>query len=309
MHPHHIGIVLGLVACVLNATGMNFQKIGQQNKSTKITIFGLSLSAIAGISDVSSFSFAPQSLLAPLGAITLVCNLLAAPLIDSNEKLTKIDVLATAIISAGVVGCVLASLSKDDDDDDSSSDSFRYIDDLTDTVTRPVAIQFVCSIQALLAILFVAMIRLEKTFKGSNETPGLLGAVYPIISGLLACLTVTSAKFAGEVTKLIEKSSDTINTTPLLVGGWGMVIGGAIMNTYMMNRGFSMGISSLFAVPVMSGCAVVSNTLSGAFFWGESLAFSEYQRKAIPISVGIVLLGIAVLLSKPLPVKKKEKES
>ena len=70
------------------------------------------------------------------------------------------------------------------------------------------------------------------------------------------------------------------------------------MNTYMMNRGFSKGISSLFAVPVMSGCAVVFNTLSGAFFWGESSTFTEYQWKAIPISVGIVLLGISVLLSK-----------
>eukprot|EP00938_MAST-03A_sp_MAST-3A-sp1_P001926 g1926.t1 len=289
MHPHHLGIVLGLIACVLNATGMNFQKIGQQNGRGYVTIFGLILSAIAGISDVSSFSFAPQSLLAPLGAITLVCNLLVAPLIDAKEKLTKIDILATTIISAGVVGCVSASLG---DNEKSSTAPFRNLKDLEETITRPVALQFICAVQALLAILFISMFRLEKTLD-SSSSPGLRGAIYPIISGLLACLTVTSAKFAGEVTKLNDESS-----TWLLVCGWGMVAGGAVMNTYMMNRGFSKGISSLFAVPVMSGCAVVFNTLSGAFFFGESSTFTAYQWKAIPISVGIVLLGISVLLSK-----------
>ena len=194
MHPHHLGITLGLIACVLNATGMNFQKIGQQNGRGYVTIFGLILSAIAGISDVSSFSFAPQSLLAPLGAITLVCNLLVAPLIDAKEKLTKIDILATTIISAGVVGCVSASLG---DNENSSTAPFRNLKDLEETITRPVAIQFICAVLALLAVLFISMFRLEKTLDSSSSPPGFRGAIYPVISGLFVCLTMTSAKFVG----------------------------------------------------------------------------------------------------------------
>ena len=278
---------------MLNATGMNFQKIGQQNQRGYVTIFGLAMSAVAGVADVSSFSFAPQSLLAPLGAITLVCNLLLAPLIDAKEKLTKIDVLATFVISIGVVGCVSASLGNNENN---STAPFRNLKDLGDKVTRPVALQFIGVVQALLCVLFISMLRLEKTLRSDgSSSPGFRGAIYPIISGLLACLTVTSAKFAGEVTKLNDA---TTSATWLLVVGWGMVVGGAIMNTFMMNRGFSKGISSLFAVPLMSGCAVVFNTLSGAFFWGESLTFTSYQWKAIPISVGIVLLGISILLTK-----------
>ena len=264
---------------------------------------------ISGISDILSFGFAPQSLLAPLGAITLVCNLLVAPLIDAKEKLTKIDILATTIISVGVIGCVSASLG---DNENSSTVTFNNLQDLEDTVTRPVAIQFICAVLALLAILFISMFRLEKR----SDSPGFRGAIYPIISGLFVCLTMTSAKFVGEVGKLNDESS----TTWLLVFGWLLVLSGALMNVYIMNRGFSKGIASLFSVPIVSGCAVMFSTLSGAFFWGESSNFTAYQWKAIPISVAIVLLGISVLLSKatasgrwwwwttkgmPLTVKKK----
>ena len=48
MQSHHIGILLRLIACVLNATGVNFQKIGQQSSSNGrwLILGGLALSAV-----------------------------------------------------------------------------------------------------------------------------------------------------------------------------------------------------------------------------------------------------------------------
>ena len=48
MQSHHIGILLRLIACVLNATGVNFQKIGQQSSSNGrwLILGGLTLSAV-----------------------------------------------------------------------------------------------------------------------------------------------------------------------------------------------------------------------------------------------------------------------
>ena len=48
MRSRHIGILLRLIACVLNATGVNFQKIGQQSSSNGrwLILGGLALSGV-----------------------------------------------------------------------------------------------------------------------------------------------------------------------------------------------------------------------------------------------------------------------
>ena len=56
MQSHHIGILLRLIACVLNATGVNFQKIGQQSSNGRCMIVGgLALSGVR-IDDVFTFA-------------------------------------------------------------------------------------------------------------------------------------------------------------------------------------------------------------------------------------------------------------
>lgn len=60
----------------------------------------------ASIADVIALCFAPQSLIAPLGALTMVSNVVFAPLL-LHEKIGVRDLIATAIILSGSVIAVI----------------------------------------------------------------------------------------------------------------------------------------------------------------------------------------------------------
>merc|ERR1711965_1249207 len=63
------------------------------------------MSASCGLLDMASFAFAPQSLLAPFGSLTLVLNLLvAAPL--HGDAVAKSDLLSTFLVVSGVATCL-----------------------------------------------------------------------------------------------------------------------------------------------------------------------------------------------------------
>jgi uncharacterized membrane protein len=57
---------------------------------------------IGSAADFVALSFAPQSLVAPLGALTMVSNVIFAPLILREHVTTK-DLIATFIILSGSV--------------------------------------------------------------------------------------------------------------------------------------------------------------------------------------------------------------
>lgn len=62
--------------------------------------------------DFSALTFAPQSLIAPLGSLTLVSNTIFAPLL-LKEKIEKRDVLATATIILGSTIAVMFASHED----------------------------------------------------------------------------------------------------------------------------------------------------------------------------------------------------
>ena len=67
-------------------------------------ITGLALTVLGSIADFAALAFAAQSLVAILGSLTLVVNILLAPLM-LNEKVSQTDVRAVVMI---VIGCMIA---------------------------------------------------------------------------------------------------------------------------------------------------------------------------------------------------------
>ena len=65
-------------------------------------VFGQALIVLDAIMDVISFGLAPQTVLAPLGAMTLVFNTLVSPVM-LKEKLAKKDWIATVVIITGIL--------------------------------------------------------------------------------------------------------------------------------------------------------------------------------------------------------------
>lgn len=289
------GIGLSLTACVLNACGMNLQKIGQVQNKARVICGGLSLSAVAGVVDMISFSFAPQSVLAPLAAVTLVVNLFLAPLMSKGEKLTKIDFVATAVICIGVVGSISTSSTSGE-----NAKTFATARDLVDFTTRTTGLRFIGTYIFTLTFLLITLKRVEarRIRKKDESGPlGLTGALYPLLSAMMVMITVTGAKLSGEVAKISNSETATVRTVLASVG-IGLTVCGAICNAIFMNRGFARGNSSLFATPILSGAAVVLNTLAGAIFWDEASALRTRQIMYLALSVHVVVAGVGILLTK-----------
>ena len=106
-----VGVVLVVLASVENTTGIllmkrSFGETGQheERKDKLLWVAGLILMILGSASDFIAFGFAAQSLIAPLGATTLLCNAILAPLIV-GEKVAKSDWAASAVITTG---CVVA---------------------------------------------------------------------------------------------------------------------------------------------------------------------------------------------------------
>ena len=99
------GIALACLAASMNATGLNLQRYAQRHGLRVLNAVGLALAVLCGVADMASFGFAPQSLLAPFGSLTLVINLLLAPVLH-GDQIRTVDLSSTALVFAGVAICL-----------------------------------------------------------------------------------------------------------------------------------------------------------------------------------------------------------
>ena len=148
-----IGILLACLAATMNATGLNLQRFAMRRGSSVLNLIGMIMSSACGLLDMASFSFAPQSLLAPFGALTLVINLLvAAPL--HGDVIGGSDLLSTLLVVSGVATC-LANANTDATE--------RTYEEIVSLLYRP---QFHAWLGLLLGGIGAAAARLRTGFAG-----------------------------------------------------------------------------------------------------------------------------------------------
>lgn len=110
-----LGVITSLLACFGTVAGMMLQKYSHNKNdalppdlrkpSYKRPMWWMSLFLMIVVPaplDVLSLALAPQSLLAPLSAVTLLLNVLLSP-VFLGEKLTRVEIGATALIFIGAV--------------------------------------------------------------------------------------------------------------------------------------------------------------------------------------------------------------
>ena len=167
------GFSIGLAFSFLAALGLNLQKLSMNREAKKpkckrrptirqpLWVIGLSLITSGSLLDFVAFGMAPQSLLAPLGALSLVWNLLIAPLFN-KEKLTRQNLVATAIIVFGTLLTVIFA---------SHTTPTYTLEDLTALYYQPVMIVYMVCIVSFLLFMAERLRRIEKfVLKNSNSS-------------------------------------------------------------------------------------------------------------------------------------------
>lgn len=181
-------ILLSLLFSFLAAVGVNLQKLSMAKEEASSTsrppyfqplwLLGLSVIALDAVGDFIFIGMAPQSLLVPLGALTLGFNFLLAPVFH-NEIVTVGIVVATAIVYCGTILTVLFA-PKDKSDYD--------LDDIRFFATNP---------QFLWFELFSALFACGTFLLG--ETKGYGAGHYCALAGCCGGQTLLLAKCLSEL--------------------------------------------------------------------------------------------------------------
>ena len=280
----YIGIALAILASCMNCLGINLQKVGSRRGSAMITTLGLVLASATGIVDMASFAFAPQSLLAPFGACTLVLNLILAPPLH-GQQIRRVDLVSTALVVAGVATCL-------------SNSSFeavtRTLEELRALPVRPAYVRWAVGLATAVGLAAAHAAR-----------GGRLSALcFPLIAGALGGCNALSAKFIGELAGA---------GAPLLPD---LAIAGAAIAVFATSQlaVLNVGIgrySSLVVVPVFVACFVTFNAVGGGIFFLDFAKFTPEQMQAYAGGLALLVGGVLLLAANPAeePAAEKAKAS
>ena len=89
-----LGILLAIFANFVQNTGVNLQKyshtINEQNDNynyvtDKVWLSGILLNVLGALCELSSLAFAPQSIIAPIGSISILINMMYSRFLHNNK--------------------------------------------------------------------------------------------------------------------------------------------------------------------------------------------------------------------------------
>merc|ERR1719253_1716548 len=119
---------------------------------TLIWMGGLAMMICGAILDFVAFGFAAQSLIAPLGSVTLICNVILAPLM-LGEKVKASDWVASIVIATG---CTVAIAFGDHD-----TKTYKF-DDLMELYHSAAVIAYLPLVGTITVACFVVNYCIEK---------------------------------------------------------------------------------------------------------------------------------------------------
>ena len=148
-----IAISLAILAAISNNLGVNLQKLAWTKKQTNqavrlyriVWLLGMAGIILASVFDFVALAFGPQSVIAPLGALTMVVNGCIAPYMH-GEKIGRKIIWCTLII---VVGCALSVATASHINDICTIDGvFEYFASYT-FLAYALAILFIVTVQVI----------------------------------------------------------------------------------------------------------------------------------------------------------------
>ena len=279
-----IGLCLSVLATLMNSTGMNLQRYSKTKDRPCLNVIGIILSTACGLVDMCSFHFAPQSLLAPVGAFTLVFNLLLAPILHS-EKILLLDLLSTLLVFVGTITCLYYG---------SRHKQTYELDELYSLAMQKTFHVYVVFVIATILTLILYIRNSEKLGRGTLRS---VGVAYPLCAGILGGSTVLTVRTIGEICKTSDYSIYVVIALILLVACI------AFSQIFVLNRGLGKH-SSLLIIPVFTGTFISANIVGGGILYQEFAKATTQERYAYSFGLMLVIFGVLVLTLK----ERKEKK-
>jgi uncharacterized membrane protein len=335
-----IGVVAALCGSFVLAIGMVGQRYAHVTLARKrpdalyvtdptwIVFFLVFL--VGNLGDLVALSFAPQSVVTPLGSMSLVSNAIVARFL-LKEKIDLNTLLGGAIVVCGVGAIVMPSILRE-------PCTFETAHTLSQRWSQPAFITWAaCQISVIFACVY-AIGRIEHKALGSQGEAGgrgrwtdafrgasvsaieslsirdqkLLRILHVLATGLIASWTVLFLKCAGELGKASARAADAGHTfNPLLDGrSYGLVAAVALTlpsQLHLLNKSLQR-FEAQFVVPALQGFWSISSITKGALFFGEFDLYTSSDTALFVSGVLLTLAGVA-LLSTRKPASSASSES
>lgn len=289
--------VLLVAACSLTlsfaaSVAINLQKLSMTKEDLKdpnlrrppqfqpLWCIGMTILILDAIGDFVFIGLAPQSLLAPLGALSLGFNIILAPIFHPKERVTRNIIQSTALIYVGTIMTVLHA-----------AESSPKIDlaALVDFATTPLFLVY-----ALGCI----------CFQGSLYCHGRGKRAFGIVhyTGIAGCFggeTILFAKSASELVKnaLVSGRYDDWTSSPLPCLFVICMIGCVLTQVNFLNTGLAK-FDALLVVPVYQSFWNAFGITGGLIFFQEYKLMSTSDSWMYALGIGITLVGIAMLIKE-----------
>jgi uncharacterized membrane protein len=308
-----IGVMCALVGSFILAIGMVGQRYAHlQIAKTRPGALYLTqplwvgfflLFVVGNLGDLVALTFAPQSVITPLGSMSLVSNAIASRVL-LKEELGWHTALGGLTIIVGVLGIVLPTVLR-------APCSNETPESLVANWQRLPFIVWVSVQLSALGAAIVFVTRLERKMlegKGGCCAEMRLGQAalarlttrqkkalrlgYVFITGLLASWTVLFLKCAGE----LFKAAARMPTSPLADPRSYALIAGVVVTLptqlHFLNKSLQR-FEAQFVVPALQAFWSISSITKGAIFFGE---FDEYAQVDVGCFAGGLLLTLAGVL-------------
>eukprot|EP00929_Paragymnodinium_shiwhaense_P009055 TRINITY_DN113091_c0_g1_i1.p1 TRINITY_DN113091_c0_g1~~TRINITY_DN113091_c0_g1_i1.p1 ORF type:complete len:402 (+),score=41.25 TRINITY_DN113091_c0_g1_i1:87-1292(+) len=271
-----LGVALAVLGASLISLGLNVQKLSvlkngalpaeQQRLYYRQCLWqaGFSLFLLGNVLNFLAMGFAPASVLAPLGSVSIAANAVFARLI-LGEVFTCHDFIATFIIMVGAVIVVCCS-------PDGDPPALEPLEMLLLWI-KPLFAAWFCACGACCIVVHRRYIRdnmdlVEKDCKASSDSNhGETALAFSYISALYGCLAFLCSKSIAELYKEAA-SVTTANIIPSVVLLAGLARG-ATQQVHWLNRGLNAS-NALLVLPAYYAFGIVLQVTSGMIFFSES---------------------------------------
>jgi len=278
-------IVCSLTLSLGAAVGVNVQKLSMNREENgrkpfmqPLWLMGMAVIVVDAIGDFVFIGLAPQSMLAPLGSLSLGWNVILAPIFHRDEKVTKTTVIATAVIYVGTIISILYAAT--------STPSYN-LERIKELAGNPYFINY---------LMFTLAAQGTLILHGNRKGYSMLH--YTALAGSLGGETLIFAKSSSELVKnaIMKGEFDELrNIIPIMAII--MTIVTALTQLHVLNTGLAK-FEALVVIPVYQSFYNAFAITGGLIFFQEYRAMSKKDTTMYSIGLMITLVGVNMLVQQ-----------
>ena len=262
-----------------------------EQNANRIWLGSMIVFVIANIANFASFAFAAQSLLAALGSIQFVSNVVFSKVVN-KESLNPWILVGTVVV---VIGCVLLVVFGSHD-----SPSFTA-QELMDLYSNPAYIAYLCAAGVLCVCSYLVYKFGKRRIPDiAGKSPQDLGVWYrwlPIFYTLFSAAIGTQSVLYGKSMSLLLRTSLAGNNQAGQWYTWLVVIlflGCAIFWVVRFNKGLKMFPVSVIMPTLQVGWILLS-MVSGSLYFQEIQDMTVLEKIMFGIGTAILISGVYLI--------------